>query len=93
MGGRNMNANQRKKRRQKIRELTMYLLEQNERGMSFQYLQTTVDNCVRYRVSRHSLAKVMKPELETGIIISELDRDRKTVWKLSSAYRTTMETV
>jgi len=87
-----MNSNGRGKRREKVKQLTLYLLSQNERGMSFSYLQRTVDGCLRYRVSRHSLTKLLKPELETGVIVSELDSERKTVWKLGVPYTTNEET-
>ena len=82
----------RQQRRAKVKELVMFLLEQNENGLSVSYLQKTVDDSVRYRVSRHSMTKLLKAELETGVIETELDIEGRSVWKIGVPYRTIMET-
>lgn len=62
------NPLQRKRKRQKVVELCLFLIEGEPNGIRAQELQRLVDQAFRFRCSSNSIGQYLKPYVDAGTL-------------------------
>ncbi len=73
----------RRRRREKIQEITMALLRASDSGLRVSYIQKVIEDSCRFRCSPNTLGQVMQPEVNSGLIEKSLTKEGHSFWKLS----------
>ncbi len=86
-------AEARRKRREKITEITFALLRAADRGLKVSYIQKIIEDSCRFRCSPNTLGQVMQPYVNSGEIEKTLTVEGHSHWKLSDdGYNPPVET-
>ena len=82
----------RKRRREKIREITYALLRASDSGLRVSYIHKIIESSCRFRCSANTIGQVMMPDVNAGIIEKTLTKEGHAHWKLTDGYIPPVET-